>query len=83
MNLMPGGAAEQPDALPVVAAVQERWARFVTTGKPGSKTEPWPKLDLENQQLLEFSNTGEFVRADFASQRLDLAAVMPTVPLAR
>jgi para-nitrobenzyl esterase len=83
MNLMPGGAAEQPDALPIVTAVQERWARFVTTGKPGSKTEPWPKLDLENQQLLEFSNTGEFVRADFASQRLDLAAVMPTVPPAR
>jgi para-nitrobenzyl esterase len=80
MNLMPGGAAEQPDALPVVAAMQERWARFVSTGNPGSKTEPWPKLDLENQQLLEFSNTGEFVRTDFARQRLDLAAVMPRLP---
>jgi para-nitrobenzyl esterase len=83
MNLMPGGAAEQPDALPVVAAMQERWARFVSSGNPGSKTEPWPKLDLQNQQLLEFSNSGEFVRTDFASQRLDLAAVMPTLPPAR
>jgi para-nitrobenzyl esterase len=83
MNLMAGAAAEPPDALPVVAAMQERWARFVITGKPGSKTEPWPPLDLQNQQLLEFSNTGEFVRTDFASQRLDLAAVMPTLPPAR
>jgi para-nitrobenzyl esterase len=79
MNLMPGGATEQPDALPVVAALQERWARFISSGSPASKTEPWPKLDLDNQQLLEFSDTGEFVRSDFASQRLDLAAVMPRV----
>jgi para-nitrobenzyl esterase len=83
MNLMPGAAAESPDALPIVAALQERWARFVITGKPGSKTEPWPQLNLDYQQLLEFSNTGMFVRADFASQRLDLAAVMPRLQSAR
>jgi len=83
MNLMSGGAAEQPDALPVVGAMQERWARFISTGNPASKTEPWPKLDLENQQLLEFSDTGEFVRSDFASQRLDLAAAMPPLSPAR
>jgi para-nitrobenzyl esterase len=77
MNLMPGDPPDQPDALPVVAAVQERWARFVITGSPAGKTEPWPALQLENQQLLEFSNAGEFVRTDFASQRLDLAAAIP------
>jgi carboxylesterase type B len=83
MNLMAGGTPEQADALPVVAALQERWARFVTTGSPASKTEPWPALDLQDQQLLEFSNTGEFVRDNFASQRLDLAAVMPRIAPAR
>ena len=83
MNLMAGGTSEPPDALPVVAAVQARWARFVTTGNPGSKTEPWPALDLENPQLLEFTNGGEAVRDNFASQRLDLAAVMPKIPPAR
>ncbi len=76
MDLMPGGAAEPPDA-PPVAAMQERWARFVSTGNPASKSEPWPKLDLDDQQLLEFANTGEFVRTNFASERLDLAAAMP------
>jgi para-nitrobenzyl esterase len=83
MNLMAGGTSEPADALPVVAAVQARWARFVTTGNPGSKTEPWPALDLENPQLLEFTNGGEAVRDNFASQRLDLAAVMPKIPPAR
>jgi para-nitrobenzyl esterase len=77
MNLMQGDPPDQPDSLPVVAALQERWARFVITGNPAGKTEPWPALDLENQQLLEFSNAGEFVRTDFASQRLDLAAAIP------
>jgi para-nitrobenzyl esterase len=77
LNLMQGDPPDQPDSLPVVAALQERWARFVTTGTPASKTEPWPALKLENQQLLEFSNAGEFVRTDFASQRLDLAAAIP------
>jgi para-nitrobenzyl esterase len=77
MNLMQGDPPDQPDSLPVVAALQERWARFVITGSPASKTEPWPALNLENQQLLEFSNAGEFVRTDFASQRLDLAAAIP------
>jgi para-nitrobenzyl esterase len=77
MNLMPGGTSEPPDALPVVAALQERWARFVITGSPASKTEPWPAMDLDNPQLLEFSNSGEFVRSNFASQRLDLAAAIP------
>jgi len=83
MNLMPGDPPDQPDALPVVAALQERWARFVITGSPASKTEPWPALDLDNQQLLEFSNAGEFVRTDFASQRLDLAAAIPRPAPAR
>jgi para-nitrobenzyl esterase len=77
MNLMQGDPPDQPESLPVVAALQERWARFVTTGSPASKTEPWPTLKLENQQLLEFSDTGEFVQTDFASQRLDLAAAIP------
>jgi para-nitrobenzyl esterase len=76
MDLMPGGATEAPDA-PPVAAMQERWARFVSSGNPASKSEPWPKLDLDEQQLLEFANTGEFVRTNFASERLDLAAAMP------
>ncbi len=79
MNLMQGGAGDPSDA-PPVAALQERWARFVTTGDPASKAEPWPKLDLENQQLLEFGNTGELLRTNFASQRLDLAAAMPPLP---
>jgi para-nitrobenzyl esterase len=78
MNLMPSGTPDPSDSLPVVAALQERWARFVTKGNPASKTEPWPVLDLANPQLLEFTNTGEFVRANFASQRLDLAAAIPT-----
>lgn len=77
MNLMQGGPPDPPDSLPVVAALQERWARFVSTGSPASKTEPWPALKLDDQQLLEFSNAGEFVRSDFASQRLDLAAAIP------
>lgn len=77
MDLMPGGTADAPEALPIVAAVQERWARFVKTGTPASKTQPWPALDLERQQLLEFTNEGEIVRTDFAEQRLDLAAAMP------
>jgi para-nitrobenzyl esterase len=77
MNLMPGDPPDQADSLPVVAAMQERWARFVSTGNPASKTEPWPALKLDDQQLLEFSNTGEFVRSDFAAQRLDLAAAIP------
>jgi para-nitrobenzyl esterase len=76
MNLMQGDPPDQADSLPVVGALQERWARFVITGSPASKTEPWPALNLENQQLLEFSNAGEFVRTDFASQRLDLAAAI-------
>ena len=80
MNLMQGGAAEPPDSLPVVAAMQERWARFVITGNPASKTEPWPAMDLNSQQLLEFSNSGEFVRNNFESQRLDLAAAIPRPP---
>jgi para-nitrobenzyl esterase len=83
MDLMPGGTAEAPDSLPVVAALQERWARFVITGNPASKTEPWPALDLENPQLLEFSNSGEFVRSNFESQRLDLAAAIPRPAPAR
>jgi carboxylesterase type B len=78
MNLMQGGAPESSDSLPIVAAMQERWARFVMTGNPASKTEPWPKLDLANQQLLDFTNSGEFVRTNFAGQRLDLAAAIPT-----
>jgi para-nitrobenzyl esterase len=79
MNLMPGAAGEHSDSLPIVAAVQERWARFVATGSPAGKTEPWPALNLEfgRQQLLEFANDGEFVRTDFASARLDLAAAIP------
>ncbi|HEV2700637.1 MAG TPA: carboxylesterase family protein [Steroidobacteraceae bacterium] len=83
MNLMAGGGSGQSATLPVVPALQARWARFVITGKPGTKTEPWPKLDLENPQLLEFTNDGEFVRTNFASQRLDLAAAMPRVTPAR
>jgi para-nitrobenzyl esterase len=83
MNLMPGGTPEQADSLPVVAALQERWARFVITGNPASKTEPWPAFDLDNQQLLEFTNGGEFVRANFESQRLDLAAAIPQPAPAR
>ena len=78
MNLMPGGEPESSDSLPIVAAMQERWARFVMTGTPASKTQPWPKLDLANQQLLEFTNSGEFVRTNFAAARLDLAAAIPT-----
>jgi para-nitrobenzyl esterase len=77
LNLLPGGASDPPDSLPIVAAMQERWARFATTGTPASKTDPWPPLDLADQQLLEFTNTGEFVRTNFASQRLDLAAAIP------
>ncbi|MEJ0006199.1 MAG: carboxylesterase family protein [Steroidobacteraceae bacterium] len=77
MSLMQGGATDAPDPLAVVDAMQERWVRFVITGNPASKTEPWPKLDLENQQLLEFTNTGQFVRTDFAGPRLDLAAALP------
>ncbi len=80
MNLLPGAAADPPDLPPMVPALQERWVRFVTTGKPASKTEPWPALDLSNQQLLEFTNAGEFVRTDFAGERLDLAAAMPAQP---
>jgi para-nitrobenzyl esterase len=82
MNLMPGAATEQGDSLPIVAALQERWARFVATGSPASKAEPWPalNLELEHQQLLEFANDGEFVRTDFASARLDLAAAIPLNP---
>ncbi|HEY1900001.1 MAG TPA: carboxylesterase family protein [Steroidobacteraceae bacterium] len=77
MNLMQGHGPSDPDPLPIVGAMQERWARFVSTGNPASKAEPWPALDLANQQLLEFSNDGEFVRTDFAAQRLDLAAAIP------
>ena len=79
MRLMPGAQAEPVESLPVVAAIQERWARFIATGNPASKTEPWPALNLElgPQQLLEFGNDGEFVRSDFASTRLDLAAAIP------
>jgi para-nitrobenzyl esterase len=77
MNLMQGDPPDPPDSLPVVAALQERWARFVSTGSPASKTEPWPAFKLDDQQLLEFGNSGEFVRADFASARLDLAAAIP------
>jgi para-nitrobenzyl esterase len=77
MNLMPGDPKDEPDSLPVVPAMQQRWARFVITGNPASKTEPWPAFSLDNQQLLEFSNSGESVRTDFASQRLDLAAAIP------
>jgi para-nitrobenzyl esterase len=79
MDLMPGAGAAQDESLPIVAAIQERWARFIATGNPASKTEPWPALDLElaSQQLLEFGNEGEFVRSDFASARLDLAAAIP------
>jgi len=77
MNLLPGSAADPPDALPIVPALQERWVRFATTGNPGSKTDPWPPFDLVSQQLLEFTDTGEFVRSNFASQRLDLAAAIP------
>jgi len=83
MNLMAGGSAEQADALPVVAAMQERWARFVIKGNPATKSEPWPRLDLENPQLLEFSDGGEFVRENFAGDRLDLAAAMPRIEPAR
>jgi carboxylesterase type B len=67
----------------VVPALQERWARFVIKGNPATKTEPWPQLDLENPQLLEFSDTGEFVRENFAGDRLDLAAAMPRIQVAR
>ncbi len=83
MNLMPGDPPDEADSLPVVTAMQERWVRFVVTGSPASKAEPWPALDLDDQQLLEFSNTGEFVRTDFASQRLDLAAAIPRATPAR
>ncbi len=82
MSLMPGAQAEQTQSLPIIAAIQERWARFIATGTPASKTEPWPALNLEigPQQLLEFGNEGEFVRSDFASARLDLAAAIPATP---
>ncbi|HEY6458188.1 MAG TPA: carboxylesterase family protein [Steroidobacteraceae bacterium] len=83
MNLMQGNPPEQPDSLPVVAALQERWARFVSTGSPASKTEPWPAFTLDDQQLLEFGNAGESVRTDFASDRLDLAAAIPRPARAR
>ena len=76
MGLMPGSDPDAANAS-IVTALQERWARFARTGDPGSKLQPWPKLDLEHPQLLEFSNDGEFVRDDFASQRLDLAAALP------
>jgi para-nitrobenzyl esterase len=78
MNLM-AGALAPPDSepLPIVAAMQQRWAQFVRTGTPASKTQPWPSLDLGDQRLLEFSNDGEFVRDDFARQRLDLAGAIP------
>jgi para-nitrobenzyl esterase len=79
MNLMPGADGEHSDSFPIVAAMQERWARFIATGTPASKAEPWPalNLELEHQELLEFGNDGEFVRTDFASARLDLAAAIP------
>jgi para-nitrobenzyl esterase len=76
MELMPGNDPDAANAA-IVTAVQERWARFVSTGDPGTPTQPWPKLALEQGQLLEFGNDGEFVREDFASQRLDLAAAIP------
>ncbi|HTV80866.1 MAG TPA: carboxylesterase family protein [Steroidobacteraceae bacterium] len=77
MNLMPGAAGAADDPSPIVAAVQERWARFAATGNPASKAQPWPALDLALQQLLEFGNDGESVRTDFESARLDLAASIP------
>jgi para-nitrobenzyl esterase len=79
MNLMPGDEGAKPESLPIVAAMQERWARFVATGSPASKAEPWPALHLEldHEQLLEFGNDGEVVRTNFASARLDLAAAIP------
>jgi para-nitrobenzyl esterase len=83
MNLMAGSGAAESGPLPIVAAMQERWARFVKSGNPGSKSEPWPALDLEHPQLLEFANDGEAVRSDFAKERLDLAAVMPSTPRVR
>jgi para-nitrobenzyl esterase len=83
MNLMAGNGPADSGPLPIVAAMQERWARFVKTGNPGTKTEPWPALDLEHPELLEFANDGEFVRSDFAKERLDLAAVLPAVPRVR
>jgi para-nitrobenzyl esterase len=82
MNLMPGNDGSQTELLPIVAAMQERWARFVATGTPASKAQPWPALNLEfdHQQLLEFGNDGEVVRTNFASARLDLAAAIPSAP---
>jgi len=77
LNLMPGGAAADAATTPIVAALQERWARFVTTGTPASKAEPWPPLDLDAPQLLEFTNSGAVVRSNFARERLDLAAAIP------
>jgi para-nitrobenzyl esterase len=84
MNLMPGNEGSQTESLPIVAAVQERWARFVATGSPASSAEPWPALHLEldAQQLLEFGNDGEVVRTNFASARLDLAAAIPSAAAA-
>jgi len=77
MNLMPGDDPSLPDPLPIVPALQERWARFVSTGSPASKSEPWPAFSLEHEQLLEFGNDAETVRADFASDRLNLAEAIP------
>jgi len=79
MNLMPGNDGSLTESLPIVAAMQGRWVRFVATGSPASKAEPWPALNLEldHQQLLEFGNDGEVVRTNFASARLDLAAAIP------
>ena len=62
-----------PDTQRVVDAVESRWVRFARTGRPSAPDAPWPALEPGSFHVLEFTNTGEVVRGDFARERLALA----------
>jgi len=65
--------ADGADTQPIVEALQSRWVRFATTGRPGTHDAPWPPLGAGAVRLLEFTDAGPRVRADFAQERLQLA----------
>ncbi|MGH8217618.1 MAG: carboxylesterase/lipase family protein [Steroidobacteraceae bacterium] len=71
-----------PDTQRVVDAIESRWVRFARTGRPSARHAPWPALEPHSFHVLEFTNTGEVVRGDFASKRLALADRLAAMPSA-
>lgn len=67
-----GRSTGDPQDLAMVNAVQAYWVAFAKTGDPGSAGGPaWPKYDMKNESVMDFSSDGPVVRTHMNDARFD------------